>query len=142
MFKIEIIFSSKHWKVKIGQYDKQTGQLLNIYNSIVENVDFSREEFMKITILDRSAMGMDIPLEQLEQFGEVAVFDSTSKDNAIERIVDSDVIILNKVKITRDIIEASRKLKLICVFATGYDNIDIKAAEEKTKGRWMRCRLK
>ena len=34
--KIEIVFLSKHWKVKIGQYDKQTGQLLNIYNSIVE----------------------------------------------------------------------------------------------------------
>lgn len=34
--KIEIAFSSKHWKVKIGQYDKQTGQLLNIYDSITE----------------------------------------------------------------------------------------------------------
>ena len=86
---------------------------------------------MKITVLDRSAMGMDIPLEQLERFGEVTVFDSTSACNVAERIAESDVIILNKVKITRDVIEASRKLKLICVFATGYDNIDIVAAKEK-----------
>lgn len=86
---------------------------------------------MKITVLDRSAMGMDIPLEQLERFGEVDVFDSTSACNVAERISESDVVILNKVKLTGDIIEASRKLKLICVFATGYDNIDIKAAEKK-----------
>lgn len=44
-FKIEIVFSSKHWKVKIGQYDKQTGQLLNIYNSIVEaNLSLGKEK--------------------------------------------------------------------------------------------------
>lgn len=86
---------------------------------------------MKITVLDRSAMGMDIPLEQLERFGEVDVFDSTSACNVAERISESDIVILNKVKLTGDIIEASRKLKLICVFATGYDNIDIKAAEKK-----------
>ena len=86
---------------------------------------------MKITVLDRTAMGMDISLEQLERFGEVTVFDSTSACNVAERISESDVIILNKVKITRDVIEASRKLKLICVFATGYDNIDIVAAKEK-----------
>ena len=43
---------------------------------------------MKITVLDRSAMGMDIPLEQLERFGEVIVFDSTSACNVAERIAE------------------------------------------------------
>ena len=86
---------------------------------------------MKITVLDRSAMGMDIPLQMLERFGEVTIYDSTSANEVAERIFDSDVIVLNKVKITEDIINSSRELKLICVFATGYDNIDIKAAEKK-----------
>ncbi len=86
---------------------------------------------MKITVLDRSAMGMDIPLQMLEQFGEVTIYDSTSAHEVAERISDSEVIVLNKVKITEDIICSARSLKLICVFATGYDNIDIKAAERR-----------
>ena len=84
---------------------------------------------MKITVLDRSAMGMDIPLEMLQQFGEVDIYDSTVAHEVAERIADSQVIVLNKVKITEDIIYSAKKLKLICVFATGYDNIDIKAAQ-------------
>lgn len=86
---------------------------------------------MKITVLDRSSMGMDLPLEMLERFGEVNVYDSTLAEQIDERISDSDVIVLNKVKITDDIMNSSKKLKLICVFATGYDNVDIKAAEKK-----------
>lgn len=85
---------------------------------------------MKITVLDKSAMGTDLPLDKLECFGEVVVFDSTPPECVRERISDSDVIILNKVKITEEIINASSTLKLICVFATGFDNIDIRAAEK------------
>ena len=86
---------------------------------------------MKITVLDRSAMGFDLPFNILDKFGQVKIFDSTDGDDVVERIDGSDVIILNKVKITREIIESSESLKLICVFATGYDNIDIKCANEQ-----------
>lgn len=85
---------------------------------------------MKITVLDRSAMGIDLHFDKLERFGEVAIFDSTPPDRVIERISDSDIIILNKVKITEEIINSSSALKLICVFATGFDNIDVRAAEK------------
>ena len=85
---------------------------------------------MKITVLDKSAMGTDLPLDKLECFGEVVVFDSTPPECVIKRISDSDVIILNKVKITEEIINATSTLKLICVFATGFDNIDVRAAEK------------
>lgn len=85
---------------------------------------------MKITVLDRSAMGMDLPLDALERFGEVVVFDSTPSDSVKERISDSDIVVLNKVKITEEIINDSSSLKLICVFATGFDNIDVKAAQK------------
>lgn len=86
---------------------------------------------MKITVLDRSAMGSDLPIEMLESLGEVSVFDTTAAEDIAERISNADVIILNKVKITEDIINSSDSLKLICVFATGYDNIDIKAAKKR-----------
>ena len=86
---------------------------------------------MKITVLDKSAMGADLPMDMLESLGEVQIFDSTTADNVIERISGSDVIILNKVKITKEVICSSDRLKLICVFATGYDNIDINEAKKR-----------
>ena len=86
---------------------------------------------MKIVILDRAAMGMDTPMEVLNQFGDVMCYDSSTPEEAKLRSRDADVIILNKIKITREIMDASEKLKLVCVFATGFDNIDISAAREK-----------
>ncbi len=86
---------------------------------------------MKITVLDRKSLGDDTPFEVLKSLGELEFYDSTSPELVNERTTDSDVIIINKVKITKEVITASKKLKLICVFATGYDNVDISAAKEK-----------
>lgn len=86
---------------------------------------------MKITILDKSAMGTDLPVDMLNSLGEVTAFDYTSADEVEERVADSDVVVLNKVKITEHIINHANNLKLICVFATGYDNIDIHAANKR-----------
>ncbi len=84
---------------------------------------------MKIKILDRKAMGYDTPLELLSHLGEISIYENTSKEELLERCVDAEVLILNKVKIDREIIEKAKALKLICVFATGYDNIDLDAAK-------------
>ena len=86
---------------------------------------------MKITVLDKNTMGDDTPFDKLNSLGELIIYPFTSNKELKDRVADSDVIILNKVKITRDVIFSSKRLKLICVFATGYDNIDIKAAKEK-----------
>ena len=85
---------------------------------------------MKIVVLDKASLGEDTPLGVLDRFGEVEIFDSSTPDEALERSKDADVIILNKIKVTRAIMEASNSLKLVCVFATGFDNIDIAAARE------------
>ena len=85
---------------------------------------------MKIKILDRKAFGYDTPLEILSQLGEVTVYDNTSNEKLYERCLDADVLIFNKIKIDRKTIEGAKSLKLICVFATGYDNIDTEAAKE------------
>ena len=89
---------------------------------------------MKIVILDRSTLGEDTPFDKIEELGSVVYYDNSAEDVIPERIADAEVIIVNKVKITREIIKNAHKLRLICVFATGFDNIDISAAREYSVG--------
>lgn len=83
---------------------------------------------MKIVVLDRFAMGLDTPVERLERFGEVEIYNSTNADDLVARAADADVLLLNKVRIDDNAFNSLPKLKLICIFATGYDNIDLISA--------------
>ena len=83
---------------------------------------------MKIVVLDRGSLGVDTPLEGLNKFGEVVIYDATSPDEILSRVSDADVLVLNKVKITEQVLDAAKSLKLICIFATGFDNVDLSAA--------------
>ena len=85
---------------------------------------------MNIVVLDKITMGEDTPFDSVMQLGNFTSYPSTSQSELIERISDADVIITNKVKITGEAIRSAKKLKLICVFATGFDNIDVKTARE------------
>lgn len=85
---------------------------------------------MKIVILDKTSFGEDTPFEVLDRFGEVVSYDSSTPDEAIERATNADVIIINKVRVSRQLMEGARGLKLVCVFATGFDNIDVSSARE------------
>ena len=85
---------------------------------------------LKITVLDRASLGVDTPFDVLSELGDVEIYDATSPDELNERIKDSNVIIVNKIKLTREVLCQAENLKLACVFATGYDNIDTKAASE------------
>ena len=89
---------------------------------------------MKIVILDKASIGEDTPLSALDKFGEVVCYNESSPDEAILRSADADVIILNKIKVTRALMQNAKRLKLICVFATGFDNIDLNAARELSIG--------
>ena len=86
---------------------------------------------MKIVVLDRDTIGLDTPLEGLNLFGEVDIYNSSTAEETLLRVRDAEIIILNKVKITADVISVAERLKLICVFATGYDNVDIEAAKKQ-----------
>lgn len=86
---------------------------------------------MKIKVLDTLSLGEDTPLHYLKELGELEVYPSSTPCEVIERCKDADVIVLNKIKITRDVLYSAEKLKLVCVFATGYDNIDLVAARER-----------
>ena len=85
---------------------------------------------MKIVILDKASIGEDTPISVLNKFGEVIYYDSSTTEEAIARSKDADVIIINKVKVTKTMMSSSQRLKMICVFATGYDNVDVIAAKK------------
>lgn len=86
---------------------------------------------MKIVILDKCTVTRgDIDMTPIDAFGEVDYYDLLTKEEIIEAIKGADALICNKAKIDREIIEGST-LKFIGVFATGYNNIDTKAAKEK-----------
>ncbi len=86
---------------------------------------------MKITILDKASLGLDTPFGILEELGELETYDATPPELVAKRAAEADVIIINKIKITREVLLAAKeRLRLVCVFATGYDNIDVIAARE------------
>lgn len=80
---------------------------------------------MKIVILDAKTLGDDIEFSMFNKLGDVSVYQTTSSLQLKDRIKDADIIIVNKIKLNKDNLTDAKKLKLICVTATGYDNIDI-----------------
>ena len=88
---------------------------------------------MKIVILDGRALNPgDLSYECLCQFGELTVYDRTdSEAEAIERIGDSEIVLVNKVRITESLLAACPSIRLICVQATGYNVIDCDACARR-----------
>lgn len=80
---------------------------------------------MKIVLLDAATMGADMEFSSIERLGECIKYANTMRNEVPERIKDADVIITNKVLLDGEVLQHSRNLKLICVFAVGYNNIDI-----------------
>mgnify|MGYP000779448361 FL=1 len=79
---------------------------------------------MKIVFLDAKTIGEDLDLSGYEQLGEVVKYGFSTKEQAAERTKDADVIILNKVPVNEETIGGAEHLKLVCVTATGTDNLD------------------
>lgn len=86
---------------------------------------------MKAVLLDKSTVGNDISFEEVESLCELVMYDITDKSNVKERIKDAEIIISNKVIIGGEEMDAAKDLKLICVAATGYNNIDIDEARRR-----------
>ncbi len=87
---------------------------------------------MKIAFLDAGTLGDDIELSaRFGRLGETFIYASTKPEQTSERIEDTDVVIVNKVKLGADNLGNAKNLKLICVAATGYDNIDIAYCRSK-----------
>lgn len=83
-------------------------------------------ENLHIVILDAGTLGSDMTFDLFEKFGRVSVYGFTPNDCVKDRIADADVVIVNKIRLNEENLSDVIKLKLICVTATGYDNIDVK----------------
>ncbi len=78
---------------------------------------------MKIAILDAATLGEDVDLSPIRSLGETAEYATTTPDEIHGRILDADVVVVNKIKLNASNLPGTA-VKLICVAATGYDNID------------------
>lgn len=79
----------------------------------------------KICILDALTLGEDADLSAFQALGEVSVYDSTAPEQVVERIKDCEIIITNKVVLNGSNLPYAPQVKLICVAATGTNNIDL-----------------
>lgn len=88
---------------------------------------------MKIVIMDGHALNPgDMDYSVYAQYGELTIYPFGPENEAetIRRIADHEIVILNKVNITRNVMEQCKNLRLICVSATGYNVVDVAAAKE------------
>ena len=79
---------------------------------------------MIVVSLDAGSLGADLPLTPITDSFETVVYTGTASDEVESRIADCDVIIVNKIKLNESNLSKTNA-KLICITATGYDNIDV-----------------
>ncbi len=86
---------------------------------------------MNLVILDAASIGKDLDYSGFSQFGALTIYDKTTPGEIADRVRNADVLILNKVRLSRAVLAEAKKLRLICEAATGFDNIDLEYCREK-----------
>ena len=88
---------------------------------------------MKIAVLDWYTVNIngDISTSSLEELGDVNIIQMTSPERTAHNIGDAEIVLCNKVMITREVIDSCPNLKYIGLFATGFNNVDIEYARKK-----------
>lgn len=88
---------------------------------------------MRLVVLDKASLdNADLDFSRLNSIGiDVEMFNSTRPEQVEQRIESAEIIVTNKVVIDLKLIVQAKKLKLICIAATGTNNVDLIAAKEK-----------
>lgn len=86
---------------------------------------------MKIVILDKDTLGTDVNLAPIRNLGKCEEHGTTEASLVAERVGDAEVVVTNKIKLNADTLGACKNVKLICVAATGYDNIDTEFCKDR-----------
>lgn len=86
---------------------------------------------MKIAVLERNSVGTDIDVSAFEQFGEVTYYRNTVREDVAEKVQDVDIIIANKAPMNEETLRDAKNVKLICEFATGFDNVDLEYCKSR-----------
>ncbi len=84
---------------------------------------------MKIVFLDALTLG-DVDLDRFKEFGEVVIYQTTKKEETLNRVKDADIVVTNKVVIDKEIMDESN-IKFIQIAATGMNNVDLEYAKKK-----------
>lgn len=80
---------------------------------------------MKLVVLERNSAGTDIDVSCFEKFGEVDYYPNTVAENTAQRVKDADIIMANKAPLNEATLKDAPNVKLICLLATGFDNVDL-----------------
>ena len=86
---------------------------------------------MNIVILDAATLGDDLDLNVFDSVGTKTVYNVTAPGEVGDRVKDADVVVINKVKLNGENLSGADKLKLICIAATGFDNVDLEYARKR-----------
>lgn len=86
---------------------------------------------MKLVILDAETLGSTVDINRFSEFGELRIFQQTTKNERLAHIGDAQIVITNKVLIDKEIIDACPQLQLLCLTATGMNNVDLEYAHNK-----------
>lgn len=86
---------------------------------------------MKLVVLERNSVGTDIDVSSFEQFGEVTYYRNTVKENVEEHVGEADVVIANKAPMNEETLGNCPNVKMICEFATGFDNVDLEYCRKR-----------
>ena len=106
--------------------------MINFANNILKSRKQHNTKIMKIVILDGfTAQPGDLSWQALEELGTLTVYDRTQPHETVARAADADIVLTNKVVISREVMDQLPKLRYIGVLATGYNVVDIQAASER-----------
>lgn len=86
---------------------------------------------MKIVVLEQDSVGRDVDMSSYEELGEVVFYANTVKEDAAEKVKDADIIVANKAPMNEETLKDAPHVKLICEFATGYDNVDLEYCRKR-----------
>ena len=85
---------------------------------------------LNIVILDRETLGRDLDIEPLRKLGDVTEYTNTLSEETLQRIQKAHIVISNKVVLTKDMMQEAKNLRLVCIAATGMNNVDLDGAKE------------
>lgn len=86
---------------------------------------------MKIVILERNTVGTDVSVDCIRELGDTVIYPVTAPEEVAERVRDAEIIIANKAPLNEATLGQADKVRMICEFATGYDNIDLAYCERR-----------
>lgn len=86
---------------------------------------------MKIVMVERNSVGLDVQVDSYKQFGDVTYYPHTTAEEAAKNIGEADVVISNKLQLNETTLKDCPNVKLICNTATGFDNIDLEYCNKR-----------